>query len=325
MDSPTTGASLPLQDLGPDRQQFLDDVLDGLRQPQKRIASKYFYDELGSGLFDAICDLPEYYPTRTELEILRQHAAAMAERIGPEALIVELGSGSSLKTRTLLDALQRPSGYVPVDISREHLAQAARTLDAAYPDLPVLPVCADFLKPFALPTPPQKPRRVVAYFPGSTLGNFEPATALALLQQIRHLVGDGGLLLIGLDLQKDVAVLERAYDDAAGVTAAFNLNLLTRINRELQADFDIDSFDHVARYDAGHGRIEMHLSSRVEQRVTLAGQLFSFAAGETIHTENSYKYQPSAFAAMAAEAGFADDHRWQDTRGWFAVWSLLAA
>jgi len=323
MDTPTATA-LPLQDLGPSQQQFLKDVLHGLSQPQKSIPSKYFYDEQGSRLFDAICDLPEYYPTRTELAIMREYAADMAAGIGPGALLVELGSGSSVKTRMLLDELESPAGYVPVDISREHLARAAQTLDATYPTLPVLPVCADFLQAFELPTTPTTPRRVVVYFPGSTMGNFERATALRLLKLMRQLAGNGGMLLIGLDLKKDVAVLERAYNDAQGVTATFNFNLLTHVNRELEADFDLDGFRHRAVYNSEHGRVEMHLLSTRSQSVGIAGQQFAFAAGETIHTENSYKYRADVFAEMAASTGFAGDHCWHDAQRWFAVWSFRA-
>lgn len=319
-----TGTTLPLQDLGPSQQQFLKDVMNGLGQPQKSVPSKYFYDEAGSQLFDAICEQPEYYPTRTELAIMREHAADMAAKIGPGALLVELGSGSSVKTRMLLDALESPAGYVPVDISREHLARSAQIIDTAYPTLPVLPVCADFLQTFELPSPPTPARRVVVYFPGSTMGNFEPTTALRLLKLARQLAGAGGVLLIGLDLQKDVAVLENAYNDSQGVTAAFNLNLLNHINRELGADFDPAGFHHRAVYNREHGRVEMHLLSVRAQSVNIAGKRVAFVEGETIHTENSYKYQTDAFARIAADAGFADDCRWHDAQQWFAVCSFQA-
>lgn len=324
MDIPTPGGRLSMHDLGPDRAQFLRDVLDGLGQAQKHVSSKYFYDEAGSKLFDAICNLPEYYPTRTELDILRRHGADMATCLGEGTRVVELGSGSSLKTRLLLDALQSPAGYVPVDISREHLGHAAHAIDAAYPGLTVTPVCADFLQPFALPPSPMPARSNTIYFPGSTLGNFEPATATRLLGNMRTLAGDDGWLLIGLDLQKPVDILERAYNDAQGVTAAFNLNLLRHVNRELEGDFDLDRFEHVARYNREHGRIEMHLRSLKTQDVTIAGRRFAFAEGETLHTENSYKYEPAAFAAMAASAGFQDVQRWSDDRDWFTVWALRA-
>ena len=315
--------ALPL--FAPTQQQFMEDVLDGLSRPQKSLPSKYLYDDNGSRLFDAICDLPEYYPTRTELSIMREHAAEMAECIGPNALLVELGSGSGIKTRMLLDALESPAGYVPVDICRHSLIRAAEVMRSRYSALRVLPVCADFLTTFELPAVAHKPRRTVIYFPGSTIGNFEPFTACRLLRHIHRLAGPRGLLLIGLDLQKDPRVLERAYNDRDGVTAAFNLNILNHINRELGADFQLDRFEHVAAYNAALDRIEMHLRSCEVQSVRLANRQFNFESGETIHTENSYKYKPSAFAEMAAKAGFTDDQQWLDGRGWFAVWSLLVA
>lgn len=323
MDIPNESAPA-LRDAVPSREQFLHDVIAGLSRPQKRLPSKYFYDQAGSRLFDEICELPEYYPTRTELSIMRAHAGEMAQKIGPQALVIELGSGSSVKTRMLLDALEHPVGYVPVDISREHLAQAARELDAAYPALTVLPVCADFLQPFDPPKTAQTPRRKVVYFPGSTMGNFEPETAGRLLRHIHKLAGSGGQMLIGLDLQKDIGTLERAYNDSAGVTAAFNLNLLAHINRELGANFNLDGFTHVAHYNAELGRMEMHLQSQRTQRVEVGDRPFEFFGGETIHTENSYKYRKRDFANMARAAGFDDTQCWTDARGWFAVWLLAA-
>jgi probable methyltransferase len=316
---------LPITDLGPDRAQFLHDVLAGLDQRPKHLSPKYFYDARGSALFDAICEQPEYYPTRTEIGILRAHAADMAAALGERVMLVELGSGSSLKTPLLLDALHEPAAYVPVDISGEHLASTATDLDRAYPNLRVLPVCADFTVPFDLPAVTPEPARVAAFFPGSTIGNFEPVAAQALLRSVRRAVGDGGALLIGIDLAKPRAVLEAAYDDAAGVTARFNLNLLARINTELDGDFDPACFRHQARYDEGHGRVEMHLQSLCEQEVRIAGRRFRFDAGETIHTENSYKHRVDDFAELAAQAGFYLSSRWQDARGWFAVLMLEAA
>jgi dimethylhistidine N-methyltransferase len=301
---------------------FRTDVLDGLSRPRKRLPAKYFYDAAGSRLFDAITDLPEYYPTRTELGILGAHAVAMAARCGPRCLLVELGAGSLTKVRLLLDRLDRPAGYVPVDVSGDHLRAAAAALADDYPELDVAPVAADFTRPFALPGVPAA-RRVV-FFPGSTIGNFDPPEADALLRRVARLVGAGGGLLLGIDLRKDVVVLERAYNDAAGVTAAFNRNLLTRINRELGADFDPHGFRHLAFYDRGRSRIEMHLVSETPQRVRVGEAVFGFRAGESIHTENSYKYDVDEFAARAAACSLRLDETWTDARHYFAVLYLTA-
>ncbi|AWM41056.1 Histidine-specific methyltransferase EgtD [Gemmata obscuriglobus] len=302
--------------------QFRADVLAGLSRPQKRLPSKYFYDAAGSQLFDRITELPEYYPTRTELAVMREHAAAMAARCGPRCLLVELGAGSLVKVRLLLDELVAPAGYVPVDVSGEHLRGAARELAADYPGLGVHPVVADFTRPFELPPVPAA-RRVV-YFPGSTIGNFDPAEADDLLGRVARLVGPGGGLLLGIDLRKDTAVLEPAYNDARGVTAAFNRNLLVRINRELGADFDPAAFRHRAFYNHERSRIEMHLVSAAEQRVQMGGATFAFRAGESIHTENSYKYAPTEFAQRAAACGLRADATWTDANGFFAVMHLTA-
>jgi dimethylhistidine N-methyltransferase len=301
---------------------FLADVLAGLSRPQKRLPSKYFYDAVGSRLFDRITELAEYYPTRTELAIVRARAAAMAERCGPRCLLIELGAGSLVKVRLLLDRLDRPAGYVPVDVSGDHLWSAARELVADYPGLGVYPVVADFTRPFDAPPVPAG-RRVV-YFPGSTIGNFDPAEADDLLRRVARLVGPGGGLLLGLDLRKDVAVLEPAYNDARGVTAAFNRNLLVRINRELGGDFDAAAFRHRAFYNRERGRIEMHLVSAADQRVRVGGATFPFRAGESIHTENSYKYDAAEFARRAAGCGLRADETWTDENGYFAVLYLTA-
>ena len=301
---------------------FRADVIAGLSRPQKRLPAKYFYDAAGSQLFDRITELDEYYPTRTELGIMRKHAAAMAGCCGPRCLLIELGAGSLVKARLLLDELDRPAGFVPVDVSGEHLDAAARQLARDYPKLPIAPVTADFTGDFPLPALPAA-RRVV-YFPGSTLGNFEPAEADALLRRTAALVGPGGGLLLGVDLRKDVAVLQRAYDDNLGVTAAFNLNLLTRMNRELDADFDLNGFEHHACYNAPRSRVEMHLRSRVAQRVTVGGAAFDFRAGETIHTENSHKYDVRELTARALACGWRVEAVWTDVRDYFAVLSLMA-
>ena len=314
-------ASAPIQllDFEPGQDDVRADVLAGLSQPHKTLPCKLFYDEHGSQLFDAICDLSEYYPTRTELSIMRDHGDEMAEALGPRALLVEYGSGSSLKTRVLLEQLFDPAGYVPIDISRSHLLHAARSLAADFP-LPIRPVCADYTRPFFLPTFDDRPDRVVAYFPGSTIGNFEPDAALAFLKSVRATCGPGSALLIGVDLKKDPAVLHAAYNDAAGVTAAFNLNLLRHINREIGSAFDLGAFAHYALYNPILGRMEMHLLSRRSHTVPLGlGHFARFADGESIHTESCYKHTLDTFAALAAQAGYQRENVWTDARRWFSV------
>ena len=270
---------------------FARDVITGLTARPKRLSPKYFYDETGAQLFEEITALPEYYPTRSELAILRDNGAAIARFIPDGAALVEFGSGSTRKVRLLLAAAPAIAAYVPVDISSEMLAQEARELKRDHPRLAVLPVEADFTRPFRLP-PALADARRVGFFPGSTIGNFEPHEASAFLRHTRQMLGAGAALIIGVDLVKDAAVLNAAYDDAAGVTAKFNLNLLTRINRELAADFDLASFCHQAFYNSERRRIEMHLASKKRQKVRVAGRLIDFRAGETIHTENSHKYGP---------------------------------
>jgi dimethylhistidine N-methyltransferase len=297
---------------------FLADVTEGLRSSPKTLPCKYFYDERGSELFDDICELEAYYPTRTELKIMRDTAPEIANALGSAVRLVEYGSGSSIKTRILLDHLLDPAAYVPVDISAEHLTRSAAELSRLYPGLKVLPVCADFTRDFPLPEVPGA-KRTVVYFPGSTIGNFAPEDATAFLRGIATLCGTGGGLLIGVDLVKDRRVLERAYNDEEGVTAAFNLNLLRRVNRELGANFELDDFLHVARWNPNEKRIEMHLTSERDQQVQLGEHQISFAKGETIHTESSYKYQLESFARLAAEAGFERAGVWTDERDWFSV------
>lgn len=304
------------------RDTFLSDVLRGLARRPPALPSKYFYDARGSALFDAITALEAYYPTRTEEGIMAAHIGEIAAHVGARGgegvVLVEYGSGSSVKTRWLLDALPALAAYVPLDISGEHLARVAEGLRDAYPRLPVLPLAADYTAPFALPDLPAHHRRVV-YFPGSTIGNYEPEDARAMLAQMACVAGADGGLLIGADQRKDEAVLLRAYDDEEGITAAFNLNLLARINRELGADFDLAAWRHEARYDAEEGRIEMHLVAAAPQTVRVAGRAFSFAAGQSIHTENSYKYVPDGLAALAASASLRRAARWTDPRTYFAV------
>ena len=297
----------------------LDAVLDGLGQPQKTISSKYFYDEPGSVLFEEITRLPEYYLTDTELGIMQEHVAEMADRIGPCASLIEFGSGASRKIRLFLDHLHEPAVYVPVDISGEFLAEVAATLAKDYPDLEILPVAADFTRPFALPNPKIMPKRNIVYFPGSTIGNFSPEAAVSLLKVMHHEAGDDGGLLIGIDLQKDRKVIERAYNDAAGVTARFNLNILQSINDRFDADFDLAAFEHEAIYNEEAGRIEMYLRSLRDQIVTIDEHQFALLEGERIHTENSHKHTLAGFNDMLSAAGFAMEQVWTDANEWFAV------
>jgi len=299
---------------------FLADVFAGLAAPRKHLKAKYFYDDAGSRLFDRITELDEYYLTRIERCIMRSHAGAMAARCGPHSLLIEFGAGSLLKVRLLLDQLPQPAGYVPVDVSGRHLRDAAAELSREYPRLTVLPVCADFTRDFPLPLVPEARRTV--YFPGSTLGNFEPTDADALLRRIAGLVGPGGGLLLGLDLRKDPAILEAAYNDRAGVTAAFNGNLLVRINRELAGEFERDAFSHRAFYNRERSRVEMHLVSRRNQCVRVGDHSFEFRKDETIHTENSYKYDLDEFRSRAGLCGWRLDEAWMDEKRYFAVLHL---
>jgi dimethylhistidine N-methyltransferase len=294
-------------------------VLDGLRRPRKELPCKYFYDARGSELFERICGLGEYYPTRCELEILERYAGEMADAAGRGCVLIEYGSGSSRKTRLLLDRLREPAAYVPVDISAEHLARSAAALSRRYPGLAVLPVAVDFTGPFTLPPLPSPAGRRAVYFSGSTIGNFRPPAAVRLVAGMARLAGPGGGLLIAADLKKDAAILEPAYNDRLGVTAAFNLNLLARINRELGADFDLSRFRHLAFYNARRGRIEMHLVSLADQAVRIDGEVISFAEGERVRTEYSYKYGPDDFRALAARVGLRVEHVWTDARGLFSV------
>ncbi len=317
-------AALDLHDFEPERERFRADVIQGLRRPRKELPCKYFYDERGSKLFERICGLEEYYPTRTEIAILESHAGEMAARIGPRPLLVEYGSGSSTKTRLLLDHLEEPIAYVPVDISREHLLESASLISDRYPELEVLPVCADFTGHFEVPEPGAPYERRVGYFPGSTLGNFEAAAAREFLAGIAEAGGPGSGLLLGADLDKDPEVLEAAYDDADGVTAEFNLNLLRRINEELDADFRLDRFRHRAVYDAKQTRVEMHLVSVEAQTVRIGDETVEFERDESIHTESSHKYTLEGLAALAGDAGFAVEGVWTDPARLFSV-QLLAA
>ncbi|MAF95179.1 MAG: L-histidine N(alpha)-methyltransferase [Rhodospirillaceae bacterium] len=305
----------------PDRlKSFRDDVFEGLSREQKELPCKYFYDDRGSELFNTICGLDEYYPTRTETALLRAHGNEMADLIGPGVCLIEFGCGSLLKTRLLLDALRSPAAFVPIDISAGPLMLSAAALAADYPDLDVLPLVADFTRPVPLPDQVRKARENrIGFFPGSTIGNFDHAGAADFLATVADMVGGGGALLIGVDLKKDEDILVRAYDDAQGVTAAFNLNVLERINRELGGGFDTTAFRHRALYNGAEGRIEMHLVSMKDQTVTVHGRDFTFREGETIHTENSYKYHVEEFPRLAAGAGFRAARTWVDGDGLFSL------
>lgn len=316
--------TLEVHDLEPSSENYLDEIIDGLSKSQKRLPSKLFYDERGSELFEQICELDAYYLTRTELAIMDDHADAMAARIGRDAVLIELGSGASVKTRILLDHLSSPSAYVPVDISREHLRQTAATIHADYESLRVSPVCADFTGDFELPTDVDANAPRIVYFPGSTIGNFDPENALDLLQNIRAICCDDGALLIGIDRKKDIETIEAAYNDDEGVTAQFNQNVLRRINDEFGADFDLNKFGHHAFYNRDHGRIEMHLRSASEQTVHVDGHRFSVGDGESIRTEYSYKFSESEFAELAQRAGFRLVEGWSDENRLFSVLYLSA-
>lgn len=298
---------------------FMEDALQGLKQSPPSLPSKYFYDEVGSRLFDQICDLDEYYLTRTETAIMQEHAGAMAACIGPATRLIEYGSGSSVKTRTLLDHLAAPLGYVPVDISAEHLLQTSEQLSQEYPELHIQPIATDFTQPFSVPALDGPPERRCIYFPGSTIGNFTPQAGRELLDNMAYCAGDQAGLLIGIDLQKDPTVLEAAYNDAAGVTAAFNKNLLHRIKHELAGDVSVDQFEHSAFYNDRHGRIEMHLVSRCPQTISLQGHSFPFNAGDTIRTEYSHKYTLDGFTATAKQCGWHCQQVWTDVNDYFAV------
>src|SRR5215469_4460353 len=303
---------------------FARDVITGLSARPKRLPPKYFYDATGARLFEEITALPEYYPTRSELAILRAHAPAMARLLPSETALIEFGSGSTRKVRLLLNAAPTVAAYVPVDISAQWLAEEAARLRRDYPELAVLPVAADFTQAFRLsPAIAGLPR--AGFFPGSTIGNFEPHQATAFLHHAARILGEDALLIVGIDLVKDVATLTAAYNDAAGVTAAFNLNLLTRINRELGADFDLSAFSHQAFYNGERARIEMHLVSRRDQLVKVGGRVIQFRKCETIHTENSYKYTAESFGALARRAGWTSVAAWTDTDGYFSVQALRAA
>jgi dimethylhistidine N-methyltransferase len=315
-----TGAALRYEPVE-EESSFARDVIAGLSERPKRLPPKYFYDEVGAKLFEQITALPEYYPTRCELDLLRDRAPDLARFFPPASALIEFGSGSSKKVRILLAAAPTIAAYVPVDISSEMLVQEAEDLRRDYPQLAVLPVEADFTRPFSLPAAAADVAHV-GFFPGSTIGNFEPHEACSFLRHAGRMLGRGATLIIGIDLVKDSRILNAAYNDKAGITARFNLNLLARINRELDGNFDLANFSHHAFYNSDRRRIEMHLASNKRQKVRVAGRLFEFRAGETIHTENSYKYSVASFGALARGAGWMPTAVWTDPDNYFSVHTL---
>lgn len=299
--------------------EFYQDVLAGLSQEQKMLPCRWLYDQRGSELFEAITDLPEYYPTRTEVGIFETHLPAMAKAIGNQAHVVEFGAGAGTKTRLLLDALSSPKSYVAIDISADFLNSSMAALAADYSALEVIPVVGNFMDADDMAATSLPEGNRLAFFPGSTIGNLLDDEIITFLRSVKAALGTGGQFLIGFDLVKGEDILVPAYDDAAGVTAAFNLNLLTRINRELDGNFDLDAFTHEARWNDHDGRIEMHLVCTCEQTVAVNGDTFDFKAGETIHTENSRKFKMDGFIKLAAEAGWTFKQTWTDDRDYFAV------
>ena len=309
----------------PPLEDFRGAVVHGLSLPQKALPSKFFYDEAGSALFDEICQLEEYYPTRTEIGILRAQADEIAALAGPRRQLVEFGSGSSVKSRILLETLDDLAAYLPIDISREHLLRSATDLAAAFPTIEVIAVCADYTAALDLPVARRDPEaRRLGFFPGSSIGNFTPERATDFLANAATVLA-GGSLLVGVDLKKDSRILDTAYNDSRGVTAAFNLNLLARINRELGGNFDLDAFEHRAFYSQQYGRVEMHLRSTRQQSARIHGGAFSFSENETIHTENSYKYTIGEFQSVARRAGFSPERVWSDVDRLFSIHYLKAA
>ncbi|HJR68610.1 MAG TPA: L-histidine N(alpha)-methyltransferase [Gammaproteobacteria bacterium] len=305
--------------VAPELVEYRDEILKGLTAPQKRLSPKYLYDRRGSELFDRICSLPEYYPTRTELKLMESHLDEVAGLVGERAAVIEFGAGSNVKVRLLLDHLREPAAYVPVDISPEFLLEQVESLRPDYPDVHMQPVFADFTRPFELPEHPVEPLRNLVFFPGSTIGNFTRPRALEVLEVMAAEAKPGGALLIGVDLRKDPAILYAAYNDAEGVTAEFNLNLLARLNRELDAEFDLERFAHHAHYDEHEHRIEMRLISACRQRIKVAGVPIEFMSGEYIITEYSHKYSPGEFHALAERAGFAPCRTWIDDDRLFSL------
>ncbi len=317
-----TPPNFSFHDLQPALGDFQREVIEGLSLSPPQIPPKFFYDEEGSRLFDEITRLDAYYPTRTEIALLRRHGAEIAQLLGQGTALIELGSGSDVKIRTLLNVL-KPAEYLPLDISESHLRESASGIAADYPGMRVSAVCVDYTESFELP--PIAARTRVAFYPGSSIGNFEPAEVVILLRRVAQMVGPGGRLLVGVDLEKDAARLEAAYNDEDGATARFNRNLLVRMRNELGADVEVDAFAHHAFYNAQAGRVEMHLVALRPTHIALAGQAFGFAEGHGIHTENSYKYSVEAFHTLAARAGFSAEKAWCDDENLFSVHCLRAA
>jgi len=309
----------PASEIPPAASDLLSDVIAGLSSDPRALPCKYFYDERGAALFQKICELPEYYITRTEIDILDRNRTEIASQIGPNIELIGLGTGAGTKTRILIEALEKPAAYIPVDISEKQLRKSTARFQKIFPKLEILPVCADYLQPVLLPTPRHKAARNVVYFPGSTIGNFEPNEALEFLRRIANVVGRGGGLLIGADLQKDQNVIEAAYNDKAGVTAEFNLNLLAHLNRETGANFDLSRWQHRAIYNSEAGRIEMYLISTTDHAVHIGDREFRFRAGERILTEHSYKHTPEGFIALARQVGFDFVKFWTDDERLFGV------
>jgi dimethylhistidine N-methyltransferase len=317
-------STIPQRVSEPESSDLLADVIGGLSSNPPTLPCKYFYDERGAALFQKICELPEYYITRTEIDILDRNGAEIASQLGPNIELVGLGTGAGTKTRILIEALEKPAVYIPVDISEKQLRESTVLFQKIFPDLEILPVCADYLQRVVLPSSHRKAERKIVYFPGSTIGNFEPREALEFLNRIANVCRGGGGLLIGVDLKKDRQVLEAAYNDRAGVTADFNLNLLERLNREVGTDFDLDQWQHRATYNSNAGRIEMHLISEIDQFVHLDQHKFHFRRGDKIITEFSYKYAPEEFAELAGKAGLKFVRMWTDKARLFGLFYLTA-
>ncbi len=318
-------STIALTDLRPSPDDIIGDVLAGLSARPKRLPSKYFYDARGSKLFEDITHQPEYYLTRIELALLDASMPAIAAAVDAHAHVVEYGSGSGRKTMRLLEGLDDPVAYTPIEISRTALVASIERLAEAFPQIQMLPVCADFTQPVPLPEPEREPQHTLVFFPGSTLGNFTNDDAVGLLRSMRETMGPRGQALVGIDLDKDSAVIQAAYNDRAGVTSAFTLNLLARLNREIGSDFELDGFRHRAIYVRERGRIETHLVSQRAQAVNVAGRRFQFAVGEAMLVEYSYKYSDAGFAGLATRAGLQVVARWNDPRDWFGLRLLVPA
>ena len=320
-----TRGRVRFRDEGPEIGDFKTEVIETLSRERKTLPCKFFYDKTGSALFDRICELDEYYPTRTEISLLERHGGEFAALSGPACHVIEFGSGSSVKVKLLLDRLEEPATYTAIDISRDHLIDAANALAEEFPAIEVEAVCADYTQPLSMEREDGSAGRRLGFFPGSTIGNFSPDEAHGFLERSAETIGPGGSMLVGVDLKKDEDTLIAAYNDREGVTAAFNENLLVRINRELDGDFDLSSFSHDAVYNREQGRIEMHLVSEREQIARVGDRAFDFRAGETIHTENSYKYSIEQFQDLCRDAGYAPVQAWTDPKRMFSLHYLNVA